>query len=272
MKNISQLISVFILPCSLNCFAQEHTFSAEIGRLDFNWKEFAFNDDLFDKEYVEIVDENGNLNRATLGYSYTENYKSLSVRLSNTSGTVGYYGRISPDDPREFDYWDYGTSKYSNFEVEAEYGAVFEVDYVKPYAAILGGYTKRDRKFLGIEEPPVPPYHEVMDYVYWGLLLDVELVSWNGFSFNIGAQYTRSVDAEQDFVDRDVKLKLDPIVSTVYFSEIKYRFLETWSTSLIYENYSSKSDASAKDPATRLLQPESHEDHSYLGLRLEKSF
>lgn len=245
---------------------------AEVGSVDFNWKEFAFNDDLFDKEYVEVVDENGDLNRVTLGYSYTEDYKSLSVRLSNTSGTVEYYGRISPDQVGASDYWDYGSTKYSMYKIESEYGATFDVDYIKPYMAILGGYTKRDRKFLGIEQPPVPPYHEVMDYFYWGLLLDIELISWNGFSFNIGGQYTRSVEAEQDLVDKNVELKLEPIVAKQFFSSITYRFLDSWAASLIHKKYDSESDASAKDPITELFQPESKEDHSYLGLRLEKSF
>lgn len=270
MKKISQFVSVFILANSLNCYAQEHTFSAEIGSVDFNWKEFAFNDDLFDKEYVEVVDENGDLNRVTLGYTYTEESQSLGVSIANTSGSVEYYGRISPDNELISDYWDYGATKYSMFEIESEYGTLFDVDYVKPYAAILGGYTKRDRKFLGIESPPARPYHEVMDYFYWGLLLDVELVSWNGLSFNVGAQYTRSVEAEQELVDDSIELKLEPIVSTLYFSKIKYNFLDSWSASLVYENYTSKSDASAE--VDNELQPESKEDHSYLGLRLEKSF
>lgn len=263
IKLLSVAIFSFVL-CHQS-LAQEHNVYLDLGSFDFGWKEFDFEEDNFD--YVEVVDESGSLNSIGLGYSYAEGDNKISVNFNRQSGSVDYYGRVIV--PGDDDFWADSSSDYSITTIEGVFGKYFEVDYVKPFAGIIGGYSERERVIHGVD--PAPPITtEKMDYFYWGLLLDVEVFSWQNFSVNLGAQFTRSAEGKQRFIEDKIEVNLEQVAAHRYTASANYNFYESWSAGIVFFMQESKMDRS--EAVDDLLQPESKEDHSYLGLRLEKSF
>lgn len=259
----------------------------EAGSLEFNWREFDYNDDPFDDDEENesktvVVDEGGDLNAMTLGYSYQEEDHLFSIELNRNQGKIDYYGRIPLVGDRN-DYWENLTTDYTIYSLEGTFGKYFEVDYVTPFAAIIGGYSRRERTINGMSQAMTPDsnlidietINEDMTFFYWAALLDIEVFSWNNISANIGAKYRRSVKTKQKYVESNVTADLKPLVSTELLASLSYEFLPTWEASLRYKTINSKMDQShpvSTSETEQIYQPRSEEDHSYLGLRLQKSF
>ncbi|BCD99915.1 hypothetical protein [Marinagarivorans cellulosilyticus] len=268
------LFTAFLSTVYSSAYAEksDHSIAIALGQLDFSWKEFDINDDFFDPTYVEVVDESGDLNTIHLTYTYEKEDHHFSTQLSRSSGSVNYYGRIIRDTAE--DLWDYSTTDYDMTTLEASYGKYFDVDYIKPFAAILGGYTERERTINGNPNfiTPYPTGNEDMSFYYWGLLLDVELFSWNNLSLNVGAEYNRGVKTKQTVSsegEEDYTLKLKPLISRKLLTSLHYSFLNDWKASLLLELTKSTMKKSREE---KPYQPDSEEDHSYLGLRLQKTF
>ena len=285
MINRILIISALILSPTLQAQDQgNHSAYIDIGSLDFNWKEFGYNDDEFDNDTEvesELVDESGSLTTFAFGYAYSRDDYLFSAQLSQATGTVDYYGMIQIDGDRN-DYKENLNTNYSIYSLEGSFGKYFDVDYIKPFAAIVGGYSKRERRVNGMANS-VSPEGDVIDiatatehmsYLYWGALLDVELFSWNNISANVGAKYSRSVNTEQEFVGDDLTIDLKPLISTELSASVSYEFLPTWKASLRFKKLRSKMAKSNEVASGSLLihQPRSEEDHSYLGLHLQKTF
>ncbi|HEY7772927.1 MAG TPA: hypothetical protein VIC26_07085 [Marinagarivorans sp.] len=265
-----------------------HSGYIEAGSLEFNWREFAYNDDPFDDDEENeiktvVVDEDGSLGSLAVGYSYYRDDRLFSIEISQNQGKVDYYGRIPLAGDRN-DYWEHLTTDYTIYSLEATFGHYFDVDYVTPFAAIIGGYSARERTINGMSQSVTPSgslidietINEDMSYYYWAALLDIEVFSWNNFSANIGAKYRRSVKNKQKFVENNVTADLEPLVATEILASISYEFLPSWEASLRYKTINSKMEqnypTSVPDSIEGIVQPRSEEDHSYLALRLQKSF
>ena len=248
-----------------------------LGQLDYSWQEFDENDDLRNPAYVEVVNENGNLSALQATYIFEQEEYHFSAQISHASGTVDYYGRII----LEFvtDQWDYSKTDYTINTMEFSYGKYFDIDYIKPFASIIGGYTEQERTINGNPDfiagnNPAPYLTSVesMHFYYWGLLLDTEVFAWNDFALNIGAEYNRGLKTKQTVAtegEAAYTLKLKPLISRKLLASLHYSFLNSWKASLTLEITKSKIKKSREE---KPYQPNSEQDHNYLGLRLQKTF
>ena len=288
IKRVLIAYAVVLLPNVVHAQNQGiHSGYIEAGSLAFNWREFDYNDDPFDDDEENeiktvVVDEDGSLGSVAVGYSYYRNDRLFTIEISQNQGSVDYYGRIPLAEDRN-DYWENLTTDYTIYTLEASFGKYFDVDYVTPFAAIIGGYSERERTINGLSQSRTPSgnlidietINEDMSYYYWAALLDIEVFSWNNISANVGAKYRRSVKTKQNFVDSNATAHLEPLVATEILASINYEFLPTWEASLRYKTINSKMEQSypvATSPTEEIYQPRSEEDHSYLALRLQKSF
>ena len=251
----------------------EQSLAIALGQLDYSWQEFDENDDFFNPTYVEVVNENGNLGALQVAYIFD----NFSAQISHASGSVDYYGRIILGGLT--DRWDYSTTDYTIDSIEFSQGKYFTIFKIKPFVAIKGGYTEQERTIygnpnfaVGNNPAPYPTSVESMHFYYWGLLLDTEVFAWNDFALNIGAEYNRGLKTKQTVASVDetaYTLQLNPLVSRKLLTSLHYSFLNSWKASLLLEMTKSKIKKSREE---KPYQPNSEQDHSYLGLRLQKTF
>ncbi len=117
----------------------EHKISASYGSASFKWDEFKEN---IDGSTGFLNSEEGDLQQFDLSYAYyLPDRQSIAVTFSNLSNSVDYMGLPVGGSGSV----GYSQTDYDMQQLTLEYGAWFEVDYIKPYAAILGGYHQRER-------------------------------------------------------------------------------------------------------------------------------
>jgi hypothetical protein len=249
----------------------KHQVSVELGNLSFNWQEFNSDGSLIDPQEINIVDEQGDLPTLSLGYAYEEGLQRIAANYTNSSGSVDYFGLINVTNGADF--FTNLTTDYTIQTLEGEFGQYYDVDYVKPYAAFLSGYSKRERTINGTNDTtiPIPDLVETYTYFYWGLLLEAEVFSWSNFALNLGGEFRQSFKTELEVVSLDFTVPLKVLRTLKFYASVDYEFIPSWTASLRYQDISSELEKS-NELDNGAFQPRSEEHHSYLGLTVGKVF
>jgi hypothetical protein len=225
----------------------EHQLGLSRGDYDFRWVESARRDqlnlafplDLPDGKYT-LVEESGTLDQDGLQYAYREEAERFALTYQRTQGQVAYSGLSQGDIffADELNDFKRSATRYDIHNIEAEYGANFEVDYIKPYAALFGGYQRRQRDILPISSNP--GLAEVIRYYYWGVKLEAELFKVYGLGVTLGADLFHTTEEKQDAsqLAQDGSLSerkvfaLERMYGLNYYAALHYDFMERYRLAL----------------------------------------
>ncbi len=266
---MNKLLCGLLLTFSTPLYAQ-HSVDVSFGSTDFSWEEFR--PSFEDGTDVIVADESGELATFDIGYRYTAKNQSLRVAYQSLSGDVDYLGlptksTIGVRRPT--------TTSYTVQGVSAEYGAWFDVDYIKPYMAVLGGYQQRER-IIQTATYFSNRNAEDFSFFFWGLQAEAEIFSWNNFTWDVGGKYLHTLGGENESIDNGYTIKLKAFHTLGLFTRFNYEFLPTWEASFIYAvNQGEMKTSSAievegiTDP---IRQPESEEKTSVITVQLSKTF
>ena len=241
----------FLLACTIystDTLSKEHAVQLGISANDFQWDEFQLN--LQNRENA-FVKEDGSLTAINAAYSFTDKGEKLKVEYEHTQGNVDYLGKrqgATISEPLRP-----STADYSMNNLEAEYGAWFDMDYIKPYAAVIGGFHKRERDIAPLSTG-TNALREDISYYYWGALLEAEIFNWNRFSFDIGTEFNRSVKTKTQataYLPNEggrtisiTNIDLEPFITLKGYIRLNYEFLPSWKASLLFESGTSKKERS----------------------------
>ena len=264
-----------------------HEVYAEVGALDFEWKEFKEEKDSKNKRTVVI--EDGALQAFSAGYAYREDNENIAINFKHATDTIDYLGE---DNDGAKGILLPSNVEYSLNTIEAEYGSWFNVDYIKPYAAIFGGYHTRDRNILPFEGSTAR-LDETISFYYWGSKLEAELFNIQGFSLDIGGQFRLSTKGKNKIKKSSNLNKIDSnfagtanlkqIREIGYFIRFNYAFLESWKATLKYEYSKARmnqgnvtnidlGEVAGVQTFTPIFQPKSEQETALVSLRITKSF
>jgi hypothetical protein len=266
--------AVFLFLGSQNVYA-EHKISVGYGNASFKWDEFKEN---IDGSTGFLNSEEGDLQQFDLSYAYyLPDRQNIAVTFSNLSNSVEYMGLPVGGSGSV----GYSQTDYDMQQLTLEYGAWFEVDYIKPYAAILGGYHQRER-IINASTDFKNRLAEKYTYLFWGALLEAEIFNWSGVSLDIGGQFSHSTEGKNNLIDSDTDIPLESINGFSYFARLNYEFLPSWQVTLKALKSSAKMDQSNRVTRTgvtqnieyteEVFQPESEQKITYIGISLSKSF
>lgn len=275
-KLLCRLLPCFVITLSAPLLAQ-HSAEVTIGSTDFSWEEFSIDD--IDNQEKRINSESGPLTTLELAYRYSAKNQSFKASYKTQSGDVDYLGaRRGVPLGRQFP----SVTSYALQSINLEYGKWFDVDYIKPYAAILGGYQARERIIAATQNFDNRAAEAYSNY-YWGALLEAELFNWNNLSLDIGGQYTQTVKGKNQSIDRGYTIDLETFRELALYTRINYEFWPSWQASLILSSSQGEMEQSRsinvpiENPpfAGAVLstsQPKSKQALSFIGFRLRKGF
>lgn len=272
-KLIYGVVAAFVL-LSQSAYA-EHKVSVGYGSASFNWDEFK---EKIDGSKGFLNSEEGDLQQLDVSYAYyLPNQRNFSVTFSNLSNSIDYMGLpVSGSGSVGYSLTDYDMQ-----QLTFEYGAWFDVDYIKPYAAILGGYHQRER-IINASADFSQRLAEKYTYYFWGALLEAEIFNWSGVSLDVGGQFSHSAEGENHLIDSNTDIPLESINGFSYFARVNYEFFPSWELSLKALKNSAKMHQSNSVKRTvvmpdieyteEVFQPESEQKMTYVGLSLSKVF
>ncbi|WP_394201375.1 hypothetical protein [Marinagarivorans algicola] len=267
--------------------AQQHQLGIHGGGTDFTWREYLLNND--DVKREALIEE-GTLGAFGLDYAYTDKGSKFKADFTFSSGSIDYFGEINGGTAGErFS----STTDYDLYTIELEYGAWFEMDYIKPYAAVFGGYEQKNRLINPLRSPG-GGLDEKFTHWYFGALLEAEIFSWNGLSMDVGGNISRTVRGENDVIgftvsaegartdDYQGTVELRAVYALNLYGRIHYDFLSTWRASFVIESGFADMDKSKPTNIPFKLkgttfnrtidQPEVEQETTYIGFRLQKAF
>lgn len=274
-------LATFFLTVAYSTYAAantEHVFQAGYGTLNFDWKEYG--QDLQNNTF-NIVAEEGNLPQVMAAYHYREGNEVFSLEYSFAQGDVDYLG--IPRGAPAFSDKRPSKTDYDIQNIEGRYGAFFDVDYITPYAAIIGGYHRRERDINPFEGSTGGAVETYRNY-YVGFLMEAEVFSFNNLTIDVGGEFTRTVDSRVDVTSYQVSdsgrtntgrinVPLKGMSTLKGYARINYEFLPTWEASLSYENSKGDMDESnaVETDTTPFRHPEAELRQSLIELSITKS-
>lgn len=276
-KLLCGILPSLLFAYSAPLFAQ-HSAEVTIGSTDFLWKEFTTDPDNNNQER-RINSESGPLTSFELAYRYSAKDQSFKASYKTQSGDVDYLGAASSA-PLGTQFPS--VTSYALQSLNVEYGKWFDVDYIKPYAAILGGYQARERIIAAGQNFDNRAAEDYSNY-YWGALLEAELFNWNNLSLDVGGEYTQTVKGKNQSIDQGYTINLEAFRDFTLYTRINYEFWPSWRGSLILSSSQGEMEQSrdtrvpiensAVDGAVLLKsQPKSKQELSSISLRLSKTF
>lgn len=276
-KLLCGILPSLLFAYSASLFAQ-HSAEVTLGSTDFLWEEFKTDPDNNNQER-RINSESGPLTSFELAYRYTDKDQSFKASYKTQSGDVDYLG-ARRDAPLGNQFPT--VTSYALQSLNLEYGKWFNVDYIKPYAAILGGYQARERIIAASQNFDNRAAEDYSNY-YWGALLEAELFNWNNLSLDVGGQYTQTVKGKNQSIDQGYTINLEAFRDFTLYTRINYEFWPSWQGSLILSSSQSEMEESrsievpienSPVPGAVFItsQPKSKQELSSISLRLSKTF